>query len=78
ACSFIKHNGVIFGETKSMEHSTISEALIGGVVCGTIAAGFIWQLFRPWKLEWLWLTCFILTSIIVFFFGPSMPNPFMM
>ncbi len=29
-----------------MEHSTISEALIGGVVCGTIAAGFIWQLFQ--------------------------------
>jgi uncharacterized membrane protein YccC len=58
-----------------MEHSTISEALIGGVVCGTIAAGFIWQLFRPWKLEWLWLTCFILTSIIVFFLWSLYAKP---
>lgn len=54
-----------------MEHSTISEALIGGVVCGTIAAGFIWQLFRPWKLEWLWLTCFILTDL-----DPPFPDSF--
>lgn len=38
-----------------MEHSTIFEALIGGLVSGTIAAGFIWILFRPGKLEWLWL-----------------------
>lgn len=61
-----------------MEHSTIFEALIGGLVSGTIAAGFIWILFRPGKLEWIWLTCVVLTSVITFFFGPSLPNPFMM
>lgn len=61
-----------------MEYSTISEALIGGLAGGTIAAGFIWLLFRPGKLEWLWLTCVVLASLFTFFFGSSLPNPFTM
>ncbi|EHP4976809.1 hypothetical protein KPM23_004414 [Salmonella enterica] len=61
-----------------MEHSTIFEALIGGLVSGTIAAGFIWILFRLGKLERLWLTCVVLTAVITFFFGPSLPNSLMM
>ncbi len=46
-----------------MEHSTISEALIGGLAGGTIAAGIIWLLFRAGKLEWLWLTCVVLVML---------------
>ena len=61
-----------------MEYLTISDALISGGVGGTIAAGFIWLLFRPGKLEWIWLTCIVLTSIFAFFFGSSLPNPFSM
>lgn len=61
-----------------MEHSTISQALIGGLAGGTIAAGFIWLLFRPGKLEWLWLICIVLASFLTFFAGPSLPNPFTM
>lgn len=34
-----------------MEHSTIFEALIGGIVSGTIAAGFIWILFSQENLN---------------------------
>jgi hypothetical protein len=59
-----------------MEYSTISDALIGGFVGGTIAAGFIWLLFRPGKLEWLWFACVGLASIFTFFFGTVLPNPF--
>lgn len=59
-----------------MELSTFSDALIGGLVGGTIAAGFIWLLLRPGKLEWLWLVCIIFTSIFTFFFGYSLANPF--
>lgn len=61
-----------------MEHSTITEALISGLVSGTIAFGFIRILFKPGKLVWLWLACFFLTSIFTFLFGPYIPNPFMM
>lgn len=55
-----------------MEHSTISEALIGGLAGGTIAAGIIWLLFRAGKLEWLWLTCVVLASFFTFFFGAAL------
>ncbi|EDX4386369.1 hypothetical protein TE07_005306 [Salmonella enterica subsp. enterica] len=34
-----------------MEHSTIFEALIGGLVSGTIAAGFIWILFTNCRIS---------------------------
>lgn len=61
-----------------MEHSTFYEALISGLVNGTITAGFIWYFFKPGKLGWLWLSCFAVTFIFTFFFGPSIPNPFMM
>ncbi len=49
-----------------MEHSTISEALMGGLAGGTIAAGTIWLLFRPGKLQWFWLTCVVLASLLCF------------
>lgn len=61
-----------------MAHSTITEALLSGLVSGTIASGFIWNLFKPGKLLWLWLACFLLISIFTFFFGRYIPNPFMM
>lgn len=61
-----------------MEFSSISDALIGGFIGGTTACGFIWLLFRPGKLEWLWLICVVIASISTFFFGPSLPNPFKM
>lgn len=61
-----------------MEYSSISDALIGGFISGTIASGFIWLLFRLGKLEWLWLICVVITSFFTFFFGPSLPNPLKM
>lgn len=61
-----------------MELSTISEALIGGLVGGTIAAGFIRVLFIQEKFEWVLLTCVVLTTVFTFFFGHSIQNPFMM
>ncbi|EPO2769603.1 hypothetical protein ACT7V1_001224 [Salmonella enterica subsp. enterica] len=61
-----------------MELSTISEALIGGLVGGTIAAGFIRVLFIQEKFEWVLLACVVLTTVFTFFFGHSIPNPFMM
>ncbi len=61
-----------------MEHSTFMTALMSGLISGTIAAGFIWLLFKPRKLKRVWLACFVVTSIFTFFFGPSLPNPFMM
>lgn len=61
-----------------MEHSTFYEALLSGFFNGTLAAGLIWLLFKPGKLEWLWPACFVVTFIFTFFFGPSLPNPFKM
>ena len=50
-----------------MQLSTISEALIGGLVGGTIAAGSIRVLFIPEKFEWILLACVVLATVVTFF-----------
>lgn len=59
-----------------MEYTSVSESLVSGLINGTIVAGFIWLLFRPGKLERLFLICIVLTSIFTFLFGSFIPSPF--
>ena len=60
-----------------MELSTISEALIGGLVGGTIAAGSIRVLFIPENFESILSACVVLATVVTFFFVHSIPHPFM-